>query len=109
MPMDTGEIFIGDLDKAEVLVALYNASKPLGMGFLHFDPKPMTRDEAAEELRFGTRFDYLHGRVMKVDLAEDMLYTRMYNRDNGDGAAERVIAEIRMNLPENTISVYPVR
>jgi hypothetical protein len=29
------------LNKAAVLAALYNASKPQGMGFLQYDPTPM--------------------------------------------------------------------
>jgi hypothetical protein len=37
---------IAGLDRAEIIAALYNASQPLGMGFLHYDPAPMMRDEA---------------------------------------------------------------
>ena len=81
-------------DKAAVLAALYNASQPLGMGFLHYDPTPMTRDEAADLLAEQTYFDYLKGRVMKVDLGPDVLLTGGYDRDNGEGAAERIIAAI---------------
>lgn len=36
-------------------------------------------------------FDYLQGRVMKVDLAGDELDPRLYDRDNGEGAARRAI------------------
>lgn len=32
------------LKKSAVLAALYNASKPQGLGFLHFDPVPMTTE-----------------------------------------------------------------
>ena len=39
-------IQLSGLNKADVLAALYNASKPQGMGFLQYDPKPMTRAEA---------------------------------------------------------------
>jgi len=79
-------------DKADVLAKLYNASRPLGMGFLHFDPKPMTTKEARTILDGGqTYFDYLKGRVMKVDLSKDTLDPWLYDRDNGQGAAERAI------------------
>src|SRR5438105_3753792 len=93
-------IDISKFDKADVLAALYNNSKPQGMGFLHFDPTPMSRDEAARLLNgedkqnhtsgyhCSTYFDYLKGRVMKVDLSGDQLDPRLYDRDNGKGAAE---------------------
>lgn len=82
--------------KASVLAALYNASKPQGMGFLHFNPKPMTENEAEDLLKEGrTYFDYLHGRVMKIDLSGNDLDTSLYNRDNGQGAAERVIESLK--------------
>ena len=80
-------------DKAEVLAKLYNASKPLGMGFFHYDPKPMTVEEAQALLDSGeTYLDYLKGRVMKISLADDELDPRLYDRDNGEGAAARALA-----------------
>ena len=39
-----------------------------------------------------TYFDYLNGRVMKIDVASEPLDTRLYNRDNGFGAAEAALA-----------------
>lgn len=88
---------IKGLDKAEVLAALYNASKPQGMGFLHYKPQDMTRDEAQrilDGLGKDPYIDYLQGRVMKIGLGGDELRTNLYNRDNGPGAAERVIEEL---------------
>lgn len=65
-------INISKLNKAEVLSALYNKSKQQGMGFLHArGQQPISASEAAELLQTQTRFDYLHGRVMKVNLAGD--------------------------------------
>jgi len=75
-------------DKAEVLAKLYNASQPLGMGFLQADGNDMTTEQARELLDAGqTYFDYLKGRVMKVDLSGDELDPWLYDRDNGLGAA----------------------
>ena len=88
------EISLIGLDKAEVLAALYNASKPQGRGFLHYDPKPMTSKEAGVLLKQTTDFDYLQGRVMKVDLSGDTFDPRLYDRDNGQGVAEKAIAVI---------------
>lgn len=87
---------IAGLNKAKVLAALYNASKPLGLGCLHFDPQPMTEGEAQKLLDKGcTYFDYVYGRGMKVNLSGDELNTRLYNRDNGDNAAETVVANLK--------------
>lgn len=81
-------INIAKKDKAEVLAKLYNASNPQGMGFIHYDPAPMTVEQARKLLDGGqTYFDYLKGRVMKVDLSGDTLDPALYDRDNGHGAA----------------------
>jgi hypothetical protein len=88
------KISLEGLDKAAVLAALYNASQPLGMGFLHFDPAPMTIGEAQSLLEQHTYFDYLKGRVMKIDLSGNELDPWLYDRDNGPGAAASVIAAI---------------
>lgn len=87
-------IDIKELNKAEVLAALYNASKAQGMGWLHYDPSPMTVEEAQLELNSHTYFDYHKGRVMKVDLGGDVLDTWGYDRDNGEGAAERALKHL---------------
>lgn len=81
--------------KAEVLAALYNAARPQGMGFLHYDPTPMTVVEAEELLRDRTDFDYLNGRVMKVDIGGNTLNTAYYDRNNGEGAASNALASLQ--------------
>lgn len=87
---------IKGLDKAVVLAALYNGSHQLGMGFLHKrGAEPMSVEQAREELADGPYFDYLHGRVMKISLQGDELDTFLYNRDNGEGAAERIIEGLK--------------
>ena len=96
-------ISLEGLDKAEVLAALYNASKPLGMGFMHYDSSQMTKEEAQECIeKFGPYFDYLKGRVMKIDLSSDDLQVGLYDRDNGQGAAKRVV-----DLLRETGEVFP--
>lgn len=79
------------MSKAIVLMALYNASKMQGMSFLGGDGSQMTEQEASKRLESQTDFDYLNGKVMKIDLKGDMLETWLYDRDNGDGAALRAI------------------
>lgn len=86
---------IKGLDKAEVLVALFNASKQQGMGF--GDPRgdsDMNVETAREIVVQRTDFDYLYGRVMKIGIGGDEVETRLYDRDNGHGAVERAIAHL---------------
>lgn len=87
---------ISNLDKAQVLAALYDASKPLGMGLLHFDPAPMSLTEASLLLDGSNSkyFGYVKGRVMKVDLSKSEFDPRLYDRDNGQGAAQAVIDKL---------------
>lgn len=88
-------INIQGLNKAEVLAALYNASRPQGLGFLHFNPTAMTKEEAEKILNnHSPYFDYLAGRVMKISLASNELDERLYDRDNGPGAALRALEEL---------------
>lgn len=41
-------IDISGLDKADVLVTLYESARPQGMGFLVYDSDPMSRETALE-------------------------------------------------------------
>ena len=90
-----GFVDISNKDKAEVLAALYNNSHPHGNGFIHYISEPMTIEWAREILKKTTYFDYLYGRVMKIDLKDNIIRTWGYNRNNGNGAAERVISQCR--------------
>lgn len=94
-------INIEGLDRAVILAALYNGSFQQGMGVLHERGRTgMTVEQAREELEArgpNAYFDYLHGRVMKIELSEGQteLSPWGYDRDNGQGAAARIIAQIR--------------
>ena len=101
MPKQGGNIMsdniiidISKKDKAAVLAALYNHARPQGMGFFQYDPTPMSDEQAREILKNGTYFDYVRGRVMKINLECDTLNPWLYDRDNGDGAAAKAISTI---------------
>jgi len=101
------EIDISSLKTADVLAALYNAARCGGGPFAprQYTPEDMTLEAAQSlinEIRDTTRgeasrqrsvlyFDYLRGRVMKVDISGPMLDPRLYDRDNGEGAARRAL------------------
>jgi hypothetical protein len=92
------------LTDAEVLVALYNASRPQGFGIFQAlrDPTGVLNVKEAEKLLTGSRnepgqpvtgtyFDYLYGRVIKTDVSENPLDLRLFDRDMGPGAGARAI------------------
>lgn len=89
-------IYIKGLDKAEVLKALYDNSHVQGLGFLQAVPDgTVTIEHCRELLKRQTYFDYLYGRVLKVDLRHDEFHEHLYDRDNGPGAAQRAIDSIK--------------
>ena len=94
--MTDTDIDITGISKTQLLIALYAGARPQGMGYLHFDPAPMTEQEAAAlmEAQDG-RFDYVKGRVLKVNLSLDILSPYLYDRDNGEGACARIVASVK--------------
>lgn len=93
-------INIKGIDKAELLVELYNNSRQQGFGMLQ-RARNLTIEDAREMLKESTYFDYLYGKVMKVDLSNDEeLNEFLYDRDNGPGAAQAVVDEIRKKMQE---------
>lgn len=109
--MANEKVNIAGLDKAEVLAALHNGTRAAGMGVLHDIQRDMTAEEARPFLDSGhdsrrmfghvgtsqpkLYFDYLMGRPLKVDITGDEFNPRLYDRDAGEGAAQRAIDGIR--------------
>lgn len=108
----TDQIDVSDINPAELLAGLYNRSfvNPGGMGIFQAKEGEMSIDEAQEYLdgkvegdyvgkpleRDGNRyFDYLNGRVMKVEINGKTLRTWLYDRDLGSGAAQNIVDAIR--------------
>lgn len=95
---------IKGLDKSEVLLALWMRSKMQGISFLGYDGE-LTLDAAKEIVSGGNLdFDYLNGKVMKVDISGDEFNERLYDRDNGAGAAQRAIDTLREKGVETFVS-----
>ncbi|MCX6864785.1 MAG: hypothetical protein NTV46_00960 [Verrucomicrobia bacterium] len=106
-------IDISKLDKAEVLAALYNASRMQGISFLANTYKGAT-DAAWAQREIDARgdgqnlyFDYLNGRVMKINLGRDLLEVRLFDRDNGEGAAARALEPLFAALSQNATAQLP--
>lgn len=97
---------IKELNKAEVLAALFNNSKVQGLNAQLVElgiiekAKNITKVDAQILLDgFGDHqiyFHYLNGKVMKIDLTSDEEFDeRLYDRDNGAGAAQKTIDDLR--------------
>jgi hypothetical protein len=86
----SNKIDISNLDKAEVLVALYN-NAAFGQGFAGTRemnaPNKLSIEEARDILSKTQDFDYLGGRELKVNLESDNIYTDLYDRVAGECAA----------------------
>ena len=78
---------------AAALAALYNASRPQGMGFLHYTPENMAETEAKDMMSKteSTYADYVKGRIIKVDFKGGETDLRLFDRDNGQGAGARAL------------------
>ncbi len=87
-------INIAGLDKAEVLMALYQGSHQQGLGL--FIRNRLSIDEARTLTAPGQNmyFDYVYGVVLKVDLRGDSFDPWLYDRDNGEGAAANIITSL---------------
>lgn len=102
-------IDIRGIDKATLVAALFNNSKPVGLGFFAAKSNTkMTAEDAQKYLDKGqTYFDYLEGRVMKIDVSGDEMDPWGYDRDNGQGAANKVVEAIRKSQSLEFKSAIP--
>jgi len=82
---------IKGLDKAKVLLALYNGSHQQGFSFLGFPGREPTIEDCQEHLNQSTYVDYFFGRIIKCELGGDNVSLNLYDRDCGQGAGERVL------------------
>lgn len=109
-------INIKDLDKAEVLYALYHNSHAQGMSFIGLPKDKFTlehskeiikdREEKIDNPNLRYYFDYLEGHVIKCNIGGDEFDERLYDRDCGDGAAAKAIEYVRNGNIED-IRVVP--
>jgi len=65
--------------------------------FIAPDVDLMQHESALASIKKGY-IDYYNGRVFKSNISGPTFETGLYNRDNGNGAAERIVREIRTEL-----------
>lgn len=105
-------IDISGIPKEELLLGLWRGSKMQGMSFMGYEgdltitrckvlvkscTKPCRKPDKNGNMVDSQMcyFDYLNGKVLKVDIGGDELDPWLYDRDNGNGTAERVVQMIR--------------
>lgn len=116
--MSNDYVTIEGLSRSTVLAALFNNSKPVGMGLIqaHIQGNhDMDEDEAYalvhrtqmadNDFGFNVRtdddghveyFDYVRGRPLKLRFSGETVYVHGYDQDNGGpGTAERIINGLR--------------
>ncbi len=89
-------IDIKGMDKVEVFRKLYNKARTQGMGQFQWQPGDVDYEKAKQLFESHSPnyyFDYVLGRVMKVNLKNDEFDPCLYDRDNGQGAAYSALFE----------------
>jgi hypothetical protein len=89
---------IAGIDRGKLIVALYNAASPGGpqsMGWLHWKPGDLSPDEEHTLTDDNLWIDYLGGRALKVGFEGDALTSYLYDREYGEGAAQRIVDNLR--------------
>ena len=88
------ELDISDLDKVELLRQLWQNMQPASF-FTMSGRTPPEFDRALAATAVVRYIDYFQGRCIKTDLSYNVVDTRLYNRDAGEGKFEAIVAEMR--------------
>lgn len=89
---------IEGLNVVDVLIALWNHSHEQGMSSLGRYANSLSKENARKELEYNNgKVDYVNGRVIKCNLpfGAKEFDEWLYDRDNGPGAAQKAIDELR--------------
>lgn len=88
-----GTVNIEGIDKVELIAALYANARPSGS---EPDNHPLDRDNIrwGIDRGFGAPAE-VNGRKLLCNINGPEMETREYNRHNGDGEAERIVARLR--------------
>ena len=92
-------IDVSDLNLHGLILALWKNMKPAA--FFRFAPSALipsepSREEIDQALKSKYGIDYLGGRCIKTNFSDlTKVDTRLYNRDAGEGAFERIVAQLR--------------
>lgn len=102
-------IDITGVNLADFAKKVYELSRPQGMGFLHYQPKPLTDDEAnnlvKEDGRWPLDMDYVNGRACKMTVFRDG--DKLHIHDNWYDHSSEQLNELlsAFNIPNIPIAV----
>ena len=89
-------MFNTDALKLTLFYALINKST-IASNYMYLDTDLLVHDATLRSIKKGY-IDYFNGRVFKSNISGDIFETGLYNRDNGNGAAERIVQNLREQL-----------
>lgn len=90
-------ISIYGLDKAEVLVLLYNGARQMPFSTTPVEQRVLTIADARLILQEKQRFGSLRGRMLRVDLSDEKFDPTAYERINGKGQAVRMLKPLKVD------------
>jgi hypothetical protein len=91
----SNKINVDGIDPARLLKALYDGTRPQGMGVLHAVPGGCSIELAREQLAHDSYVDYFLGRPIKVDFGNDEVRPFCYDRDAGEGRFAAIVEALR--------------
>jgi hypothetical protein len=98
------KINITRIDKAELLMALFNTAHYTIAGPVINLMREMTLKDAQKIIKASSRargFDYLNSKPLKIDIWHDIMDARTYNYNNGRGAAHYAVKQALKNTIKN--------
>ena len=88
-------VSFGNKNKAVVLKALWENSKAQGMSFLALpELGQITVEQCSARLAESAYVDYFAGKVIKIDFSGGDFNPWGYDRDNGQGAAQKAVDSV---------------
>ena len=88
------DVNISGIDKVQLLKALWLNAKPASF-FGGSGTTPPIFNEARASSAVKDYIDYFDGRCIKTDLSKDAANPRLYDRDWGNGAFEKVVRSLK--------------
>ena len=90
-------MFNTDALKLTLFYALINKSTSNNSSYFMYLGNELSYDATLRMVKKGY-IDYFNGCVFKSNISGDIFETGLYHRDNGNGAAERIVKDIRAQL-----------
>lgn len=91
MASTTNRIYVADIDRTELVRALWKNAKPAAF-FESSELAPtLNEKELDKEVARGKKIDYLSGRAIKINFQGDSVDPSEYDKYNGQGSFQKVV------------------